>query len=184
MTYTAADKATLTLLAMESIRHGLTSGKPLLPSPTEFSEALRQPRACFVTLMKNGALRGCIGSLEASQPLVVDVAKNAFQSAFHDPRFSPISHDELDHLQIKISVLSPAEDFPVVSEADLLEKIRPRVDGLIIEEGFKRATFLPAVWESLPHPKDFLQHLKRKAGFAEDYWSAHIKVRRYTAEDF
>jgi len=184
MTYSAHDKESLLKIAADSIRQGIDLGKPLEPLIPNYSEALQQPRACFVTLMKDGELRGCIGSLEATQALLCDVAKNAFQAAFHDPRFTPVSSEELDHIKIKISVLSPPEDFAVASEADLLEKMRPHIDGVIIEEGFKRSTFLPAVWESLPNPKDFLQHLKRKAGFADHYWSDHIKVRRYTSEDF
>ena len=184
MKYSSEEKSVLRNIAMESIRHGITTGQPASPSLTEIPPALLEPRACFVTLMKQGELRGCIGSLEPSQSLILDLAKNAFQSAFHDPRFSPVTEDELKHLEIKISVLSLPEPFPVKNENDLLEQIRPFKDGLILEEGRKRGTFLPAVWESLPNPKDFLLHLKRKAGFPDDYWSDHITVRRYTSEEF
>lgn len=184
MKYSAEEKIILRNLGMQSIRHGVAMGEPISPIPTDIPLALHEPRACFVTLMKQGELRGCIGSLEPSQPLFLDVAKNAFQAAFHDPRFSPVTEGELHHLEIKISVLSPPEFFPVKDEEDLLKQIRPFKDGLILEEGRKRGTFLPSVWESLPDPKEFLMHLKRKAGFALDYWSNHITVRRYTTEDF
>lgn len=148
--------------------------------PAEFAEE----RATFVTLTLDGNLRGCIGRLEACRPLVEDVVENARAAAFGDPRFAPLSKDEFETLEIHISVLSPSEEMVFVSEADLLEQIRPGVDGLILQEGGQRGTFLPSVWEELPDKELFLMHLKMKAGFSNTYWSDALRVSRYTAEYF
>jgi AmmeMemoRadiSam system protein A len=171
-------------LARSSIRYGLAHHCPQPVDPADYPPALRAPRAVFVTLNRRGQLRGCIGHLEASQPLVRDVADNAYAAAFGDPRFPPLAATELDDLEIHISVLSPPEPLPVVSEADLLRQMRPGVDGLILEEGRHRGTFLPSVWESLPLPEQFLAHLKLKAGLLPDYWSEDLRLARYTTEAF
>lgn len=141
---------------------------------------LREPGAVFVTLHKHGALRGCIGSLEARRPLREDVEKNARSAAFLDPRFTPLSLREFDDVEVEVSLLSPAEPMRFTDEADLLQQLRPGVDGLLLEQGPHRGTFLPQVWEQLPAPADFLAHLKRKAGLAPDFWSADLRVSRYT----
>ena len=141
-------------------------------------------RATFVTLNKFGELRGCIGHLEAIQPLIADVAENAFNAAFRDPRFQPVTASEFGDLEVHISVLSPPEPMVFTSEADLLRQIRPGIDGLILEDGAYRGTFLPSVWEQLPDPAQFLAHLKMKAGLPPNYWSDTLKVSRYTTESF
>lgn len=141
---------------------------------------LQAPGAVFVTLHKHGALRGCIGSLEARRPLREDVEKNARSAAFLDPRFTPLSLRELDDVEVEVSLLSPAEPLRFKDEADLLRQMRPGVDGLILEQGPHRGTFLPQVWDQLPAPADFLAHLKRKAGLPADFWSADLRVSRYT----
>ena len=122
--------------------------------------------------------------LEACRPLVEDVAENACAAAFDDPRFEPLSKEEFDELDIHISVLSPPEEMTFVSEKDLLERVRPGVDGLILQEGGRRGTFLPSVWEELPDKELFLMHLKMKAGLPNTYWSDSLRVFRYTAEYF
>jgi len=152
--------------------------------PGAFPAALRAERACFVTLKRHGELRGCIGHLEACAPLVCDVVENAFSAAFRDPRFAPLTPPELEDLEIHISVLTPAEPIAFDSEAELLRQIRPFVDGLILEEGLHRGTFLPSVWEQLPEPEQFLRHLKLKAGLGEHYWSGEMRVSRYETESF
>jgi uncharacterized protein len=129
-------------------------------------------------------LRGCIGSLEARRPLALDVAENAFASAFRDPRFAPLARAEEPRLDLHISVLSEAEQIPVRSEAELLASLRPGIDGVILSAGARRGTFLPSVWEQLPEPHRFLAQLKRKAGLPADYWSAELRVERYTVEAF
>lgn len=129
-------------------------------------------------------MRGCIGSLEPHRPLVRDVAHNAFDSAFSDPRFQAVRPDELQALDIEISVLSPISPMWVANETQLLEEIRPHVDGVVLEDGWRRATFLPKVWETLDTPASFIGELKRKAGMPIDYWSSSMRVYRYHTETF
>jgi AmmeMemoRadiSam system protein A len=171
-------------VARESIAHGLRTGRPLAVDPASFDPELQAERATFVTLNEQGRLRGCIGHLEAIQPLVADVAENAFNAAFRDPRFPPVSAGEFDALEIHISVLSPPQPMRFSSEEELLAQIRPGIDGLILEEGVYRGTFLPSVWEQLPDRRQFLAQLKLKAGLPPDYWSDTVKVYRYTTESF
>jgi AmmeMemoRadiSam system protein A len=170
--------------AWRSIEHGLQNGSPLPVEPGQYDAPLGDPGACFVTLHENGELRGCIGSLEAHQPLVRDVSDNAYSAAFRDPRFRPVQSAECGHLSLDISVLSVPEPVEFTSEQDLLEKIRPGIDGLILQDDSHRGTFLPSVWESLPDARRFLQHLKLKAGLAADYWSNTLRVWRYSSESF
>ena len=169
-------------LARASIRHGLQVGRPLPVSLKGLAAELVVPRASFVTLLKDGRLRGCIGSLEAWRPLAVDVAENAFAAAFRDPRFPPLRSDEAEHLAIHLSLLTPAVAMIFSSEADLLAQLQPGVDGLILSAGPCRGTFLPSVWAELPTPQLFLTQLKRKAGLAADYWSPGVRIWRYTTE--
>ena len=178
---TPAHKQQVLQLARDSIRKGLC-GEMLAVHATDYPEPLRQLRATFVTLHVDEKLRGCIGTLEARQALVEDVVSNAYGAAFHDTRFPALTWPEYKRLDIHISILSPPEPVQFASEADLLAQLRPQVDGLIIEEGAYRGTFLPSVWEQLPEPREFLRHLKHKAGLPPDYWSSAIRVQRYTAE--
>lgn len=170
--------------ARQSIAHGLQHKSPLSLNVNDYPDELRQKRATFVTLKIHGRLRGCIGTLEAKRALIEDVAHNAFLSAFSDRRFSPLREDELRELKISISVLSPAEVVAFTSRGDLIQKIRPGVDGLILEEGPQRGTFLPSVWETISGPDEFLSHLLQKAGLSPDYWSDTITIKRYTTETF
>jgi AmmeMemoRadiSam system protein A len=110
------------------------------------------------------------------------VTENAYAAAFRDPRFLPVAPDEFADLEIHLSLLTPPEPVEAASEADLLQQLRPGEDGLILQEGSRRATFLPAVWESLPEPQSFVRHLKRKAGLPAEYWSDTLTVFRYRAE--
>ena len=178
------DRQTLLELAYRSIRHGLERGKAIEVNPAQYPAQLQTKKATFVTLHRNEALRGCIGILNPVRPLVEDVAYNAWAAAFTDSRFPPLSADELDDLDIHISVLGTPEEIDFYSEDDLVQQIRPGIDGLILEEGYNRGTFLPSVWESLHDSKEFLNHLKLKAGLPANYWSDGIKVKRYTVEEF
>lgn len=178
----AEDREALLEVARASIRHGFEHGSPLPVEPDRFPPRLREPGACFVTLRRSGALRGCVGSLEATRSLVEDVARNAFASAFRDPRFPPLPVEESRDLHIHLSILTVPEPLPCSSEAELLSKLRPGVDGLILQDGVHRATFLPSVWDSLAEPKKFLVELKRKAGLGPDHWSDGIRFHRYRAE--
>jgi len=170
--------------ARASIRTGLLEGHPLPVEPADFEPTLQAQRATFVTLNKHGELRGCIGHLEAMQPLIKDVADNAFSAAFQDHRFPPLSRNEFDQIEIHISVLSPPKPLSFASEQDLLQQIHPGTDGLILQDGHYRGTFLPSVWEQLPTREEFLAHLKIKAGLPVSHWSDTLKVFRYTTESF
>jgi AmmeMemoRadiSam system protein A len=169
-------------VARASIRSGVERGRPLHPDPAAYPEPLRAFRASFVTLELEGTLRGCMGGLEPTRPLVRDVAEHAFAAAFRDPRFPPLAEAERARVDLKLSILSPLEALSFASEQDLLSQLRPGVDGVLLEAGRQRGTFLPAVWEQLPDPREFLRHLKRKAGLGPDFWSADVAVHRYTVE--
>ena len=145
---------------------------------------LRRPRACFVTLKASGELRGCMGSIEATRSLVEDVSLNAYSAGFKDPRFSPLTDAEIAGLDVSISVLSEPVEVRFACESDLLAQMRPGVDGLVLQDGIRRGTFLPAVWRTLPEPGTFLSHLKQKAGLPVDYWSDSMRAWRYTTESF
>ena len=182
-TLSTEHKQTLLDVARSSINHHLYHQKPPAVSTEEFAPELRESRASFVTLMINDALRGCIGMLEASRPLIVDVAQNACAAAFSDPRFSPLSRAEFELLDVHISILSPSTEMLFSSQQDLISQLNVGQDGLILEEGrIHRGTFLPSVWESLPDPADFIRQLKRKAGLSPEYWSDTIRIYRYTTE--
>lgn len=182
-TLPADARAELLHVAGKAIATGLRDAR-WQPDPADFLIPLRERRASFVTLHVDRLLRGCIGTLEACDPLIVDVARNAWSAASRDTRFPPVELDELQHLEIHISVLSVPEPVIVGSESELLTLMRPGIDGLILEEGYRRGTFLPSVWEQLPDPREFLRHLKRKAGLPDNYWSDTIRVSRYIAESF
>jgi uncharacterized protein len=178
-----ASDATLLEVAWSSIRHGLRYGVPLEVRPWHFEATLQELGASFVTLRIGEELRGCTGTLEAVRPLVVDVAHNAFASAFRDSRFAPLDPGEFPALDLHISILDSPERLAVASEEELIRVLRPRRDGLILEEGARRATFLPAVWEQLPAPRDFVGHLKHKAGLPLDYWSPTLRLFRYAVRE-
>ncbi|MEH6548955.1 MAG: AmmeMemoRadiSam system protein B [Pseudomonadales bacterium] len=157
-----------------------------VPNPPEFQYGTL--RATFITLTLHGQLRGCIGSLQAHQPLRDDVARNAVAAAFHDGRFKPLTAEEFVDLDIGISVLSHSVPMSFSSEQDFLSQLVPGEDGIILNEAANeppaRSTFLPIVWESLPSPAEFVRQLKLKAGLAENYWSETLSFRRYRAEKF
>ncbi|MEE9336858.1 MAG: AmmeMemoRadiSam system protein A [Methylococcaceae bacterium] len=171
-------------LAKASIDHGLKYGLPMQIDLTTMADELTVERATFVTLDKNGQLRGCIGMLEARRALAKDIAKNSYAAAFSDPRFPPLNESELDDLSIHLSILSPAKSLHCQSEEELIQQLRPGIDGLILDDGLHRATFLPSVWESLSEPITFIHHLKMKAGLPVNYWSEELRVYRYSAESF
>lgn len=179
-----AQKNSLKKLALASIKHGLATGRPISVDKfiDEEDDGTSLPDyngAAFVTLKKDGELRGCIGSLSANRPLHEDIAENAFAAAFRDHRFNAVTESELDDIEISLSVLTPAESITFSSEQDLIAQLRPGVDGLVITDGANRGTFLPSVWENYPQADSFLAHLKLKAGLPADYWSGTIKVERY-----
>lgn len=179
----ATTRAALLRVARESIRRRFAHDDSL-PETGIQDPALQEQRATFVTLMLRHDLRGCIGTLEARRPLLQDVAHNARAAAFHDPRFSPLVPAELTTVSIEISVLSHPEAFPVRDREELLRRLEPGRHGLILQEGTHRATFLPAVWESLPEAEDFLEQLLHKAGLPRHHWSPELRFFVYTTESF
>ncbi|MFQ5470548.1 MAG: AmmeMemoRadiSam system protein A [Gammaproteobacteria bacterium] len=181
--YSASQRQTLLNAAQESIAYGLSNHCALPINLEDYDDALTEHRATFVTLKMNGQLRGCIGTLEAYQPLITDITNNAYAAAFSDPRFSPLTEPEFEQLDIHLSILSVPEKMSFTSEADLIDSLQPGVDGIILKEGSShRGTFLPSVWESLPDRQSFLGHLKQKAQLPFDYWSDTIECYRYTTE--
>jgi AmmeMemoRadiSam system protein A len=184
MDYSPPARLSLLQVALSSIESGLHSGTLKAVNSQEYSQELREFRACFVTLKTGPALRGCIGSLEAHRRLVEDVAANAFAAANRDPRFQKLNREELDSIDIGVSVLGPSQALTFDSQQTLLDMLRPGQDGLILQDRNARGTFLPTVWKSLPEPAEFLDQLKMKAGLTADYWSDTLEVWRYSTESF
>uniref|UniRef100_Q47EL5 AMMECR1 protein n=1 Tax=Dechloromonas aromatica (strain RCB) TaxID=159087 RepID=Q47EL5_DECAR len=160
-------------------RNSIASHFGLAGMPVADLTELHEPGAVFVTLTQHDNLRGCIGSLEAWRPLIKDVQENALAAAFRDPRFEPLSLDELPITRVEVSLLTPAEPMSFSSEADALTQLRPEIDGVIFTAGNRRSTFLPQVWEQLPDPAMFMAHLKQKAGLPADYWGPNVQLERY-----
>jgi len=167
--------ATLLHLARDAIgsRFGLPAAAP------DSLRELGEPGASFVTLMQDGKLRGCIGTLQPHQALADDVRENACNAAFRDPRFLPLSLEEWARTKVEVSLLTPPQPMRFKDEADALAQLRPGIDGVLLAAGYRRATFLPQVWEQLPTPSEFLGHLKRKAGLPADYWGPDVQLERY-----
>lgn len=184
MQLTAEQQQQLLQMARDSIAHGLQSGSALQPDPAALDDVLKSSAACFVTLTLQNNLRGCIGHLQAVLPLYQDVCDNAFAAAFRDPRFPALQEKELVDIRLEISILTPAEAMHFKHEADLLRQLKPGIDGLILEDGSHRGTFLPSVWEALPDRQDFLKQLKRKAGLPAGHWSDSLQVSRYETMAF
>ena len=171
-------------LARASIEFGIKHRQPIDVDLEHITSELSVIRATFVTLEKQHQLRGCIGTLEARRPLALDVAENSFAAAYSDTRFQPVARNEIKQLSIHISILNPAEQLVFNSEPDLIQLLRPEIDGLIIKDKSHQATFLPSVWQSLPRPEEFIRHLKVKAGFNANYWSKDMCAYRYTTDSF
>jgi len=145
---------------------------------------LNEPAATFVTLKMDGELRGCIGSLKAHHSLMNDLQNNATAAAFEDPRFPPLTKEELNRITIEISLLDDPQPITFSDESDALAKLQPHVDGIVFECGRYRSTFLPQVWEQLPTPGMFMAHLKQKAGLSPDFWSNDVLLYRYEVQKF
>ena len=178
------DQAVCLQVAHESIQNGLKKGSALKVITRHYSNDLQQYLSSFVTLHKHGELRGCIGALEARQPLINDISEHAYAAAFQDPRFPALHDNEFNALEIEISVLGKPERMTFDSEEDLLKQVRPDIDGLIIEFGYNRGTFLPSVWQQLPDRQEFFNHLKAKAGLPINWWDNAVKISRYETFSF
>jgi len=178
---TESDKAFLLKLARNALEKAVRGEKP--PTPTNIPSIMQEFRGCFVTLTKHGALRGCIGYIEGIKPLYQAVIDNAKNAALEDPRFPKVTPNELKNLKIEVSVLTPPEPFNYDNPDDLLNKIIPGVDGIILRKGMRQATFLPQVWDQLPDKVTFLEHLAMKAGMGKDDWK-DAQYKKYQAIHF
>jgi MEMO1 family protein len=174
------DKELLFDVINKSIKQGLETGSAYEPDTENYAEHLKNNYAVFITLKLNGQLRGCIGTTEANMPLINAAAHYAYAAAFSDPRFNPLTADEYNQIDISLSILTPASSLSFKDEQDLLNQLRPNIDGLIISKNNARATFLPVVWESIKDKRQFLDELKRKAGINRT--DSPDKAWRYTAE--
>lgn len=170
--------------ARDSIAAGFERSAPLTVELEQFDAPLTQPHAVFVTLQQSGMLRGCIGSLEATQPLIQAVTTSAFNAAFRDRRFKRLQPEELERTQIEISVLSPLEPIEIGDRQSLLDDLVPGVDGLLLEDQGRRATFLPKVWEKIEAADLFVGQLMLKAGLPAQHWSENIRAYRYRTLTF
>lgn len=171
-------------LAAEALNRRARNGRAPTVSLPSFPAPLQGMGAAFVTLTRDERLRGCIGSLKAHRPLAEDIAANAVKAGFEDPRFRPVTPDDLPGMGLEIALLSQPAAMRFRDEADLISQLRPGRDGLILQDGQHRSTFLPKVWESLETPDAFLNALKVKARLPKDHWSPTVRVSRYVTESF
>ena len=168
-------------IAAQTVAYSIKNGHPPALDIASFPQELQEKRATFVTLNKNGNLRGCIGTVQAYQALIADVVENAFKAAMKDTRFLPIEIEEASELEISISLLSPFEKMTFSDEADFMNQLRPKVDGLVISDQGKRSLFLPQVWDKIPEKLEFVSQLKQKAGLPSNYWGDALQAWRFTA---
>lgn len=182
---TPEEKQTLLKIARGALRQAVSGHTMPELDPRTLTPTLRAPGASFVTLTIADQLRGCIGALEPYQPLVEDVREHAVAAALEDPRFPPVTRQEIDHIQIEISRLTLPKPLEYGDAQDLLNRLRPHIDGVILRDGFHRATFLPQVWEKIPDKAEFLDNLCYKMGQAPDTWRRkHLEVLTYEVEEF
>jgi len=182
---TDIEKQTLLHLARGAMESGVRGEKLPPLDKAALTPSLLEQGASFVTLTVHGELRGCIGALEAYQPLVDDVREHAVAAALEDPRFPPVRENELGRIQIEVSRLTPPVPLEYSDSRDLVAKLHPHVDGVILKSDFRRATFLPQVWEKLPNPEEFLDHLCAKMGARSNLWrTTKLQIFIYQVEEF
>ncbi len=182
---TPEEKRKLLKLAREALEMGVRGHRMTPLDLDSLPPTLREPGASFVTLTKNGQLRGCIGTLEARLPLAEDVREHAVAAGLDDYRFPPVSPRELDEIEIEISCLTAPQPLEYTTPEELLRALRPGIDGVVFEYVRHRTTFLPQVWEQLPEPENFLDHLCQKMGVSRDYWRCNpLRVEIYQVEEF
>ncbi len=180
-----AEKQFLLDLARKTLEDALQGRKMAKLEPGSIPEKLHLSGASFVTLTKHGRLRGCIGTLEAYQPLVEDVREHTLAAAFNDYRFPAVHEYELEKIKIEISVLSKPEELEYSNPDELLARLRPNIDGITLMDGKRRATFLPQVWEKIPDKVEFLEQLCQKMGVEADLWRKKLlRVQTYQVEEF
>lgn len=178
-----SQRATVLQVAVEAIRAGLGTGRPLQIDAAKYPEILQRETASFVTLFIDGKLRGCCGSVLPTEPLIVNVARSAASAAFRDPRFEPLMDRELPRLKLHVSLLSHPLPMHYQDENDLRSQIRPGIDGLILHFREHQGVLLPAVWKKVADPGEFLRQLKIKATLPPVFWSSEIRVQRFTVEE-
>ncbi len=172
---------TLLQIARSILEHAFDLGpEPEPPKDPRFKD----PGACFVTLKEGGELRGCIGSPVAYRSLWEDLRENTLAAAFRDPRFSPLTREDLPRSSLEVSLLQPLQEMTFRDEQDVLRQLRSNVDGILLECGPNKGLFLPSVWTGLPEPQRFLRKLKRKAGLPEDFWSSGVRLWRFTVSSW
>ena len=182
---TPEERKALIQLARQALEAGVRGQSSPLLDLVNMSSRLRQPGASFVTLTRREELRGCVGALEAYQPLADDVREHAIAAALQDYRFPPVQPHELSEIQIEISCLTSPQDLEYAEPGDLPGALHPHIDGVTLFDGWRRATFLPQVWEKLPDPKAFLSHLCQKMGASPDLWfQRKLRVQTYQVEEF
>jgi len=182
---TLEEQQTLLRMAREAMESAVRGEKLPPLNQSTLTTNLREKGASFVTLTIRGQLRGCIGALEPYQPLADDVREHAAAAALEDPRFPQVREDELSRIQVEVSRLTRPVLLEYKDADDLLSKLRPHVDGIILRDGFRRATFLPQVWEKIPNPSEFLDNLCYKMGASAGHWrNKHLDVLIYQVEEF
>ena len=175
----------LVKLARQTIEERLNKRSIKVDPGSMIDSAFKEKRGTFVTLTINKQLRGCIGNLESTDSIVVGIERNAINAAFRDPRFPPLKADELDRVDIEVSILTEPKPLEYRDSKDLLSKLRVNVDGVILRKGSASATFLPQVWEQLPQPEKFLSHLCTKAGIPADEWrKGSLDILTYQVQYF
>jgi AmmeMemoRadiSam system protein A len=183
-TYSLEDRRRLLQLAREALILAVNEHRQLSPLP-ELPPQLLEKAGCFVTLTLAGQLRGCIGNIFPDGPLAAAVASNAYRAALNDSRFAPVRSDELSRIDVEISVLSLPQPLHYDSTEDLLRKLRPKIDGVVLRRGAHRSTFLPQVWDKLPAAVEFLDQLAAKAGLPRDAWrQPDTEISIYHVEAF
>jgi uncharacterized protein len=182
---TLEEQTILLHLAREAIERGVRGEELPLLDPASLPASLREEGSSFITLTARGQLRGCIGSLDTYQSLAEDVREHAVAAALRDPRFPAVREDELNEIQIEVSRLTRPTPLQYTDADDLLSRLRPHVDGIILRDDSHRATFLPQVWEKISDPAEFLNNLCYKMGLEPDLWRReHLEVLTYKVEEF
>ena len=182
---TSEEKQTLLRIARQSMESAVKGERNPKLGSALLTPRLKEQGASFVTLTVSGELRGCIGALEPYQPLADDVREHAVAAALQDPRFPPVAPNELNGISIEVSRLSVPYPLEYSTAEDLIQRLRPHTDGVILRDGLRRATFLPQVWEKIPSPAEFLDNLCYKMGAASDAWKRkHLEVLIYQVDDF
>ena len=172
-------------VARKTIEQRLSSQNEQTQSDADRSSKFLEQRGTFVTLTTGGNLRGCIGHIIPQESLIEGIRVNAINAAFQDPRFPPLTREEWEKVKVEISILTEPKPLAYSDAQDLLQKLRPEIDGVIIRKGYHQSTFLPQVWEQLPQKEEFLSHLCLKAGLGSDSWKAgDLEVSTYQVQAF